>query len=53
MRTLVNHIRSLFCRHEFEYVGNNSHDREFVNVRTIKIHAYICVKCGYVRKVKL
>lgn len=53
MRRLINYIRSCFCKHDWEDLGevktfwDDSSTRPYKRVRT-----YRCKKCGYVQKVK-
>ena len=54
MRTLINYLRSCFCKHDFELIKevciyeNNRASRP----HTIR-HTYMCKKCSYVRQFKL
>lgn len=54
MRTLINYLRSCFCKHEFKYIDEVS---VYKDNRTSKPHVirqtYMCKKCGYVKKIKL
>ncbi len=43
MRTLINYIRSLFCKHEMKIIFDWKHDRYFKRI-------YRCEKCGYSQK---
>ena len=52
MRWLINYVRSLFCKHEWEFIKNveyyeNPSDRMPVRHTLI----YRCKKCGYARKI--
>lgn len=51
MRTLINYIRSCFCKHEWELIFNvniiDEWDRAIGHCKT-----YRCTKCGYSRKYK-
>ena len=51
MRTIINYIRSCFCKHEWEMIFNtkvnNIDDGTNYTVKT-----YRCTKCGYSKKYK-
>ena len=52
MRWLINYIRSLFCKHEWEFIKSvkyyeNPSDRMPVRHTLI----YRCKKCGYAQKI--
>lgn len=54
MRTLINYLRSCFCKHELELIKEISCFRN----ETDKMPAYIrrtyfCKKCGYVKQIEL
>lgn len=54
MRYLVNYIRSLFCKHDWELlrkidVYESEHSKMPHSHRVI----YRCKKCGFVQKIKL
>lgn len=44
MRWLVNYIRSLFCRHEWEHIAKVTNYIGYTEI-------YRCKKCGYVQKI--
>ena len=54
MRTLVNYIRGLFCKHDMEMLFNTdvtkSNDLGYKKKYTII--TYRCKKCGFVQRVK-
>ena len=51
MRFIVNYIRSLFCRHDFELIAKvKEHDVLLGDSGRL---VYRCRKCGYVQRVKL
>lgn len=53
MRTLINYLRSCFCKHVFEYVdGVSIKERHATIPHTIR-YTYMCKKCGCVKKIKL
>ena len=54
MRTLINYLRSCFCKHEFEFIAEISayENKNAPRPYTIR-HTYMCNKCGYVKKIKL
>ena len=45
MRTLINYIRSCFCRHEWELIFNVD---VIDDVGTYSCKTYRCTKCGYI-----
>lgn len=54
MRTIINYIRSCFCKHEWELIYDVEVDfsncwggRDLYSVKT-----YRCIKCGYAKKYK-
>ena len=52
MRTLINYLRSCFCKHEF--IGEISAYESKFSSRPYAIRrTYMCKKCGYVKKIKL
>ena len=54
MRGLVQYIRSLFCRHEFEEVGTVRIFSSFDDGRVVENRkTFFCRKCGYGRRVVL
>ena len=56
MRIIVNYLRSLFCKHEWEYLGYirvwDSGDPN-ANVPHHIVDRWRCTKCGYVMKNKV
>ena len=54
MRTLINYLRSCFCKHEFEFIKEISiyEDDRASRPHTVR-HTYMCKKCGYVKQIKL
>lgn len=54
MRTLINYLRSCFCKHEFDFIEAVS---IYENIHASRPHTncytYMCKKCGYVKKIKL
>lgn len=56
MRTIINYIRSCFCKHEWEYLGDVAkwpHHSEHAKAPYAYIKCWRCNKCGYVMKTKL
>ena len=54
MRTLINYLRSCFCKHEFNLLKEtecyyNAEDK----LPAYRRQTYMCPKCGYVKKIKL
>lgn len=50
MRTLIEYIRSCFCKHDWELIFSNT-----LAVRSIasnRIKVYRCKKCGYSKRYK-
>lgn len=54
MRTIINYIRSCFCKHDFELLSkvNNYHSYISMDVPMSCTWIYRCKKCGYVQKVE-
>ena len=56
MRVIVNYIRSLFCKHEWEYLGEiqvwGSSNPNAKAPHCI-IDRWRCTKCGYIMKSKV
>lgn len=54
MRWIINYIRSLFCKHEWELVGKTSCYIDWFpkDMPVGYIVVYRCWKCGYVQKIK-
>lgn len=54
MRTLINYLRSCFCKHEFEFIEAVSiyENKHASRPHTIR-QTYMCNKYGYVKKIKL
>ncbi len=54
MRTLIQYIRSLFCKHDFEMIANvETYEKESSSLPIKRVRVYRCKKCGYVQRVKL
>jgi hypothetical protein len=54
MRTLINYIRSCFCKHEWEYLMENAPVYQDGHESSIKrIWLYRCRKCGCKNQVTL
>lgn len=49
MRTLINYIRSCFCKHEWELLSHDVASQPVYAYKT-KAHkwTFICKKCGYI-----
>ena len=53
MRFLINYIRSYFCKHEFELIGETEIYRCDTSIRPYKYTiTYFCKKCGYFKQIK-
>ena len=53
MRKFINYIRSLFCDHEWEYLGIIEHYSEYdTETPLCIIERWRCSKCGYIVKDK-
>lgn len=50
MRTLINYIRSCFCKHDWELIFNATIIDDWGGSYGCKV--YRCKKCGYSRKYK-
>lgn len=50
MRRLIIFIRSLFCEHEWEDLGEHKHG--CFDSSSVIIRLYRCKKCGYVQRIK-
>lgn len=54
MRTIINYIRSLFCKHDWEYLGKTEHFSSDSSELPYKItQRWRCRKCGYIMKSEL
>lgn len=54
MRTLINYLRSCFCKHEFELIGHTEvYQNENDKLPHARRQTYLCKKCGYVKKINL
>lgn len=54
MRTLINYLRSCFCKHEFELIKEVSiYENKNSSRPCIIRHTYMCQKCGYVKQIEL
>lgn len=51
MKTIINYIRSIFCKHDFELIGYTH--LLYVGKPAGARKTYRCKKCGYVQKVKI
>lgn len=53
MRWLINYIRSLFCKHEWERIAKiaNHSDWSDSSMPIGYTEVYRCKKCGYVQKI--
>ena len=53
LRLIINYIRSIFCKHEWSFLGRVSTYDEAESTRPCATrHVYRCCKCGYVQRVK-
>lgn len=53
MRWLINYIRSCFCRHDWESLGEHSYYRDDASAMPVRrVDVFRCRKCGYVQKVR-
>lgn len=52
MRWLINYIRSLFCKHEFEFLKQVRYYEDGDELPSRSILLYRCKKCGYVQKIR-
>lgn len=54
MRTLINYLRSCFCKHDFNLIKEiQGYKNENDVLPALYRHTYMCKKCGYVKKIKL
>lgn len=54
MRRLINYIRSCFCKHDWENLGQMNIFNEFSDTIPYERRiTYRCKKCGYTQRVKL
>lgn len=54
MRRIIEYIRSLFCKHEYELISKSkTYENDLAQRPHTIISTYMCKKCGYVKKVKL
>ena len=55
MRWIVNYIRSLFCKHDWEYLGCVKNYDPYIDSQrpTHIIDRWRCKKCGYIMKSKV
>ena len=49
MKTLINYLRSCFCKHEFEYIDGVSIKERHASIPHTIRYTYMCKKCGYVK----
>ena len=42
---IIKYIRTLFCKHDFEHIRH-------VTFYTGEVDAFMCKKCGWIRKIK-
>lgn len=52
MRIIINYIRSCFCEHEWDLLGEYTVYNNFTNKPVYDKYIYRCKKCGYAQKVK-
>ena len=54
MRKLAIYIRSLFCKHDWEYLGNVEYwDKSVSTANPVRcVERWRCKKCGYIMKDK-
>ena len=54
MRYIVNYIRSLFCKHDWELLRSiKTYESEYSSRPCSHRVIYRCKKCGFVQKIKL
>jgi rubrerythrin len=54
MRTLINYLRSCFCKHEFKLLKEiECYHSEKDKLPAYRRQTYMCPKCGYVKKIRL
>lgn len=52
MRWLINYIRSLFCKHEWEFLKNVEYfDKPGDKMPVRRTLIYRCKRCGYVQRI--
>ncbi len=52
MRWLINYIRSLFCKHEWEFLRKVEFYEDCNTMPSKHLIMYCCKKCGYVQKIR-
>lgn len=52
MRLIVNYLRSLFCKHEWEKIAEITLMNEEHDIPAGYQFVYRCPKCGYTQKIK-
>lgn len=54
MRWIVNYIRSLFCKHDFEHlISIDLYERSSDTMPCGHKYVYRCKKCGYTQKIRV
>ena len=54
MRTIINYLRSCFCKHDWEFLVTSKTYNEFSGNMPADIkRVYRCKKCGFVQRVRL
>ena len=54
MRTIINYIRSCFCKHDWEFLAKvNEYDEFSGNMPSGVKRVYRCRKCGFVQRVRM
>ena len=54
MRTLINYLRSCFCKHEFKLLKETEcYYNEKDKIPAYRRQTYMCPKCGYAKKIRL
>lgn len=53
MRTIIQYLRSLFCKHEWQYLGEiHKYQSDYASRPVSIIRRWRCTKCGYAMKIK-
>lgn len=53
MRIIINYIRSCFCKHEWEYLGETQYVKSSSDIPHKIVKCWRCRKCGYIMTHKL
>lgn len=53
LRTVVNYLRSCFCKHNVEHIQTVRYFDQYSDIPYKMTICYRCNKCGYVQKIKL